>query len=108
MVQVEQGSTFFASQDGYDYGYDAAVFYLLGEIDLADVGLTGIDQSVRQPFNGTPQENLDNKCSRSIMPTQAVRRGVFRWRERHLLFVNVQFRLLNQLVFLKFTLVHRR
>ena len=43
MVQVEQGSTFFASQDGYDYGYDAAVFYLLGEIDLADVGLTGID-----------------------------------------------------------------
>jgi len=43
MVQVEQGSTFFASQDGYDYGYDAALFYLLGEIDLADLGLTGTD-----------------------------------------------------------------
>ena len=77
MVQVEQGSTFFASQDGYDYGYDAAVFYLLGEIDLADVGLTELIQSVRQPFNGTPQENLDNKCSRSIMPMQVCTKRCF-------------------------------
>lgn len=42
MVQVDQGSTFFAYQDVDSY-YNAAQFYILGEIDLADLGLTATD-----------------------------------------------------------------
>ena len=63
MVQVEEGTTFAASQDGYYYNYyAAAMFYLLGEIDLADLGLTGTDpvnnSTIQWQTSGEPGQQV--------------------------------------------------
>ena len=43
LVQVEEGATFAASEFGYDYEFSDAFFALFGQIDIADLALTGID-----------------------------------------------------------------
>ena len=43
LIQMDQGTTFFGSDEVYYNYYFNAILYLLGEVDLADLGLTGVE-----------------------------------------------------------------
>lgn len=63
LVQVDEGATFAASELGYDYDYyAAALFALFGQIDIADLALTGIDSlnasSIQWNTSGDPGQQV--------------------------------------------------
>lgn len=64
LVQVEDGALFVASELGYDYDFysDAALFALFGQIDIADLALTGIDSldasSIKWHTSGDPGQQV--------------------------------------------------
>ena len=62
LVQMDEGATFAGSALGYDYNFSAAMLALFGQIDLADLALTGIDSlpasTIRWNTSGDPGQQV--------------------------------------------------